>query len=97
MTALPESGDCISRDDQIPVTPLEAAHYTDGARPVYSHSLDHLLVPSWIIALDPRNTAGKNGMLHVSDVQAVLGQFFHSMRSHVVLAKPNLFPDPSYP
>ena len=64
---------------------------------VRSHTLDHVLVPSWIIPLDPRHVAGKNSVLHVNDIQAVLGHFFQSMCGHVVLPKPNLFPYLFYP
>jgi hypothetical protein len=60
-------------------------------------TLDHVPVPSWIIPLDSRDTAGKKCMLHINDIQAVLGHFFHGMRSHIVPTEPNLFSDPFYP
>jgi len=97
MIALPESGNRIDGDNQVPATLCKATDYADPGYSDRSHTLDHVLVPSWIITLGSHNTAGKNSMLHVNNIQPVLGHFFHSMHSHVVLSEPNLFPDPSYP
>ena len=95
--AFPKSGDCISCDDQIPATPCKAAYHADSGYPVCSHALDYVLVPSWIIPLNPHHSAGKNSVLYVKDIQAVLGHFFQSMDAYVVLSKPNFFPYPFYP
>jgi hypothetical protein len=71
----------------------EAPHYASHCRAVRRRSLDQVFVPSWIIPLDLDNTTRQNRMLNVDDAQIVLSHLFGRMGGHVVLSKPDHFPD----